>query len=131
MTYVLLFPCGEKGWCPDLKISPDLGIPLDQKGSKFDACEFYSQRVMVYSAEKSALPHAGGRLLQQYVVDVFAKVEGMRLDWYRRSQDKLRMDSLQGLMDHISGSANDELSPPPGADVLSAAAEAGNAASAC
>ena len=32
------------------------------------------------------LPHAAGRLFQQYIVDAYAKVESMRLDWLMRNQ---------------------------------------------
>ena len=49
------------------------------------------------------LPHAGGRLFQQYIVDAYAKVETERLNWVYRNQEKLRVESLQGLLDHMGG----------------------------
>ena len=30
LTYPLLFPYGEKGWCPDLKVSAPADTPLDK-----------------------------------------------------------------------------------------------------
>ena len=41
-------------------------------------------------------------MFQQYLVDAYAKVESERLDWVYRNQAKLRMDSLQGLLDHMN-----------------------------
>eukprot|EP00973_Karenia_brevis_P012189 1655251-Karenia_brevis.AAC.1 len=49
------------------------------------------------------LPHSAGRLFQQFVVDAYAKLESSRLDWVMRNQGKLRMDTLQGLTDHVAG----------------------------
>ena len=93
LTYPLLFPNGDKGWCPDLRIPWHMqnGNP---RHDKLQLCEFYSQRMMIFDVARSSLPHAGGRLFQQYVVDAYAKVEGQRLDWVYRNQDKLRMESL-------------------------------------
>ena len=53
------------------------------------------------------LPHAAGRLFQQYIVDAYAKVESQRLNWVVQNQGKLRVESMQGLLDHLNG-ANDE-----------------------
>ena len=52
------------------------------------------------------LPHSAGRLFQQYLVDAYSKVESQRLEWVLRNQNKLRVESLSGLMDYLS-SAND------------------------
>ena len=48
------------------------------------------------------MPHAGGRLFQQYVVDAYCKIEAQRLDWVEKNQDKLRTDTLQGLLDFVT-----------------------------
>ena len=71
--------------------------------------EFYAHRLLQrYSHDSSIveLPHSAGRLFQQYLVDAYSKVESQRLDWVVRNQSKLRVDSLAGLLDHLS-SAND------------------------
>ena len=71
--------------------------------------EFYSHRLMQRYSHDSGfveLPHSAGRLFQQYLVDAYSKVESQRLDWVVRNQAKLRVDSLAGLLDHLS-SAND------------------------
>jgi len=115
LTYPLLFPTGETGWCPDLvqvdtdKIPQKARKPGDahdgsdrDKSQKLGICDFYAHRFMVTSKEPS-LPHAGGRLFQQYIVDAYCKVEGQRLQWINNNQDKLRVESLRGLMDFVAG----------------------------
>ena len=47
----------------------------------------------------STMPHAGGRLFQQYCVDSFTRIEAERIDWVRRNQPMLRCHTLQGLED--------------------------------
>ena len=54
------------------------------------------------------------RLLQQYAVDMWAKIEGARLDWVRRNQGPIRADKYNGLLD---AQANDDL-PNAGARVI-------------
>ena len=51
--------------------------------------------------------HRGGRLLQQYVVDNYVKIESQKLRWLRNNQDKFRTDVRQGLEDSLhSGESN-------------------------
>ena len=76
---------------------------------------------MVYDASKSSLPYAAGRLSQQHAVDVYAKIEGQRLDWCRNNQVKHRMESLQGLMENVSCSADDAVTHAPCARAAAAA----------
>ena len=42
-----------------------------------------------------------GRLLQQYVVDNYVKIESGRLRWIRGHQDKIRAEVYQGLQDAL------------------------------
>ena len=52
------------------------------------------------------------KLLQQYIVDAYTKVEGQRLDFIRRNQAQLRADSYQGLVDHLNARAQErDLNP--------------------
>ncbi|XP_066381900.1 uncharacterized protein [Miscanthus floridulus] len=46
----------------------------------------------------------GGRLFQQWAVDMYVKVESMRLDWYSKPehQDLIRADLYQGLIDTLA-----------------------------
>ena len=79
LTYPLLFPRGELGWCPDLQVSPE-HAPRGRQGEKLGMCDFYTRRLMTHAHEPS-MPHAGGRLFQQYIVDAYTRVEGSRLEW--------------------------------------------------
>lgn len=47
------------------------------------------------------LLHNGGKLFQQYVVDVYCRVDWMRLRWYTNNQDRFRAEKLSGLMDYV------------------------------
>ena len=42
-----------------------------------------------------------GRLLQQFAVDMYVKLETQRLDFYRSKQLLIRREQLQGLMDFV------------------------------
>ena len=42
------------------------------------------------------------RLLQQFAVDVYVKIETCRLDFHRRKQAELRTDVLKGIMDAVT-----------------------------
>ena len=49
----------------------------------------------------------GGRLLQQYVVDTYVKIESQKLRWVRSHQKEIRSEIYQGLRDSlISGENN-------------------------
>ena len=110
LTYVLLCPYGEKGWCPDLKAATSGSVELT---SKIQVSEFYARRLMVFESDRTSLPHAAGRLFQQYIVDAYIKREGMQLDWARRNQAKLRMDTYLNLTDYVSGGADDAMRAAP------------------
>jgi len=131
MTYPILFPDGQPGWHPQLRFqSTGRGYrtkismaefytyrlmtrdaPSDKTPQHYDM----RRRVVVswdgsVDAElapapvgccRSAMPHAGGRLFQQWLVDVFTRIEGERVDWCRRNQPLLRCETLQGLADYI------------------------------
>ncbi|XP_028074183.1 uncharacterized protein LOC114276597 [Camellia sinensis] len=48
----------------------------------------------------------GGRLLQQYVVDNYVKIESNKLRWIRTHQNHIRADFYQGLLDAIHAGEN-------------------------
>ena len=47
--------------------------------------------------------HMSGRLLHQYLVDCWAKIEGMRLRWFRLHQEDIRAETYKGLEDAMAG----------------------------
>uniref|UniRef100_A0A1I8G3D4 ATP-dependent DNA helicase n=1 Tax=Macrostomum lignano TaxID=282301 RepID=A0A1I8G3D4_9PLAT len=58
LEYVLLFPNGEDGWHPELRIS---------NGKKLTPMKYYASEIMVRAGQFSVL-HYGRRLFQQYLV---------------------------------------------------------------
>jgi hypothetical protein len=44
---------------------------------------------------------AGGRLLQQFIVDLFSQVEGDRLNYVRDNQETIRADTYRGIVDAV------------------------------
>ncbi|XP_076919580.1 uncharacterized protein LOC143580443 [Bidens hawaiensis] len=57
------------------------------------------QKFQIRSAENALL--FGGRLLQQFGVDVYIKLETSRLHFFQRNQDKIRADLYQGIVDCV------------------------------
>lgn len=93
--YVLLFPHGDLGWHPDLRV----------QGKKISAMLFYRHKI-VFRDEQTVHVYntilRSGRLFQQYVVDMYVKVEGLRLTFIRHNQDQLRVELYQGIADAIN-----------------------------
>ena len=48
----------------------------------------------------------GKRLFQQYVVDMYIKVETSRLDYIRNHQKQIRSDLYQGVVDSLQAGEN-------------------------
>ena len=62
--------------------------------------EFYAYHLMVRSNFNVIL--RGGRLLQQYIVDQYAKVEQGRLNYVYHDQRQLRAELYQGRSDVVA-----------------------------
>lgn len=67
--------------------------------------QFYSYRLALRN--HSSTIHNAGKLFQLYVVDLYLKCEGTRLNYIKANQDKLRVDLYNGLMDHVHHRAQD------------------------
>ncbi|XP_071905593.1 uncharacterized protein [Coffea arabica] len=132
LQYPLLFPRGECGWhhgikrlrkrkrgedaCEaDLNIDPTSVntsselIDLEQRaadqgkseGNTVSVREYYCYRFQIRDNDESMLLHAL-RLLQQFSVDGYVKIETSRLDFHRHRQNKIRSEALQGVLDSVS-----------------------------
>ncbi|XP_073302336.1 uncharacterized protein [Primulina huaijiensis] len=62
--------------------------------------EYYCYRLQIRENSSSLLLY-GGRLLQQFVVDMYIKLETTRLDYYRRNQIEIRSELYQGIVDSV------------------------------
>ena len=123
LQYVLMFPRGEKGWAP--KTIPLLNrgrIDIDAEAGNDDSDadsegdgnassskyvsgrQFYAYQLQVrpFSDEYHSVIHLQGRVLHQYIVDMFAKVEWQRLKYLQNNQATIRADFYQGVVDALA-----------------------------
>ncbi|XP_024310358.1 uncharacterized protein LOC112268667 [Brachypodium distachyon] len=79
--------------------------PCDAEESKkfVSAREYYCYKLQVRKKLFNIILF-GGRLFQQWAVDMYIKIETMRLDWYSKpsNQKIIRADLYQGLVDTIA-----------------------------
>ncbi|XP_022040020.1 uncharacterized protein LOC110942554 [Helianthus annuus] len=62
--------------------------------------EYYCYKFQIRSTDNMLL--FGGRLLQQFVVDVYIKIETSRLEFCERNQAKFRAELYQGIVDCVN-----------------------------
>ncbi|XP_027155467.1 uncharacterized protein LOC113755757, partial [Coffea eugenioides] len=132
LQYSLLFPRGESGWhhgikrvykrkrgnalCEDeINIDPfsvehssdliDLERRAADRGKKEEYTvstrEYYCYRFQIRDNDESMLLHTL-RLLQQFSVDGYVKIETSRLDFQQKRQNDIRTEILEGVMDSLS-----------------------------
>nr|GMD68303.1 uncharacterized protein LOC109176597 [Ipomoea batatas] len=130
LQYPLLFPLGETGWHEGIDrnvahtynkvrkrqsciidptivssveelIATEESIISEGKKKRCVSCrEYYAYKFQVRSNDQCLLLHTG-RLLQQFIVDIYIKIENQRLDYYRTQQDQSRIETYQGLVDSV------------------------------
>ncbi|XP_071913922.1 uncharacterized protein [Coffea arabica] len=62
--------------------------------------EYYCYKLQIRDNDESWLLHFA-RLLQQYIVDQYVKLETQRLDFYRLQQEEIRREFLKGIIDAL------------------------------
>ena len=93
LQYTLLFPHGEVGWTTEMCWHGSIRrVPMLQ---------FYTYRLQQRLNEPATL-HYSGRLFQQYVVDIAAKVEQNELNFWVQNQQITRADLYQGICDLVA-----------------------------
>ncbi|XP_028077475.1 uncharacterized protein LOC114279434 [Camellia sinensis] len=96
LHYVLLFPYGELGWEPELKL---WDVKHDRPSTdRLTQMDFYSYRLFERSTEYSTILR-GGKLFQEFLVDAWAATEQNRLMYYKLNQKKIRAELYQDLSD--------------------------------
>ena len=95
LQYPLLFPYGEEGYSIDVPVA---GNNNTQK--TVSAMAFYAFRLMDRKGNFNRLLRCD-RLLMQYLVDMYAKVETERLNWIRANQTTLRVDCYEHMKDAV------------------------------
>jgi len=99
LQYPLLFLAGEDGWAEGMQLWNN----VSGTRQRVTMVAFYAQRLH-FTREPSAL-HYGGRLFQQYIVDVAAKTEQNTSKYVRLNQGRLCAELYQGLQDMLEGDA--------------------------
>ena len=92
LQYVLLFPYGQLGWTYKTTSLAN--------NKTVSAMHFYAFHLMQRPNSFNILLRSG-RLFQQYVVDQYAKVEHLRLNYIQQNQQNLHAELYQGLQDAI------------------------------
>nr|XP_043615266.1 uncharacterized protein LOC122587219 [Erigeron canadensis] len=62
--------------------------------------EYYCYKFQIRPTENVIL--LGGRLYQQFVVDIYIKIETSRLQFHENNQDRIRVDLYQGIVDCVN-----------------------------
>ncbi|XP_050876133.1 uncharacterized protein LOC127079808 [Lathyrus oleraceus] len=91
LQYPILFPFGTHGW--DINTT-------NCNGRRVSCRAYYSYMLQIRPNDQSMLLNAG-RLLQQYVVDNYVKIESGRLRWVKEHQGDIRSELYQGLHDAL------------------------------
>ena len=63
--------------------------------------EYYCYRFQIRPQDASVLL-ISGRLFQQYVVDMYVKLETSRLDFFHLNQSTIRADLYSGVLDSVA-----------------------------
>lgn len=99
MQYPLLFPYGDDGFHLGIKYQSSVTRAETKRGSVTPR-EFYSYTIQQRLSEGQTLVR-GGKLFHQYLVDAFTSIEGMRLDYIKHNQEKLRSEVYGGIVDAV------------------------------
>ncbi|XP_075492626.1 uncharacterized protein LOC142530695 [Primulina tabacum] len=128
LQYPFFFPYGDNGWQQNiLKVKNGYAhvdvdesvLPLADvnsfdriiagesrvvcgKNDRMVSCrEYYCYRLQIHGSNTSLILY-GGRLLQQFVVDMYIKLETTRLDYYRRHQSEIKSELYRGVVDSVA-----------------------------
>ncbi|XP_039602247.1 uncharacterized protein LOC120524463 [Polypterus senegalus] len=99
LQYPLMFPYGEDGY--------HINVLQCNSTKTVSAMTFYRYRIMVRENETNYL-HYFRQIYNQYLVDMYAKIESERLSFIRNNQKKLRVDDYIHLKDAIHSDGNIE-----------------------
>ncbi len=100
MQYPLLFPHGDSGYEFHIKRYKENKENKHWELSSRNVTprDFYRHRLMVRDGQSRHLFRCG-KLFQQYIVDMYLKMELQRINYLRFNQSKLRVETYSGLTD--------------------------------
>jgi hypothetical protein len=103
LHFVLFHPRGEPGWSPEMKLS---GTSRKNKGLSPSMFASYFMHLRYRSPEQFrnyAIFVLGGRLFQEWLVTMYCKIEGCRLQYLRHNQTQLRAELYNKVSDAVAG----------------------------
>ena len=96
LLYPLLFPNGTPGYNVDMELT---------NGKRLSMRDYASRQLSIASdGAFNPLLHAGS-LTQQFVLDLFTRIEFERLDYLRNNQSSLNVASYKNIMDQMHSDA--------------------------
>ncbi|KAL6888323.1 hypothetical protein ACP4OV_009349 [Aristida adscensionis] len=114
LSYPLFFPRGEIGWHPEI-LKDGVNLSEIRRGPRrngqqdsrlyISVREYYCYKFQMRRGIFNTILY-GKRLFQQYVVDIYIKVESSRLDYIRDHQKEIRADLYQGVVDSLQAGEN-------------------------
>ena len=93
LQYPLLFPYGDDGWTT--------GISQQGSERRVTMRQFYAYRLQ-NRLNQMVTFYLSGRLFQQYIVDMAAKVEQNELNYLSHNQQRIRAELYQGLCNLVA-----------------------------
>ncbi|CAN6985587.1 unnamed protein product, partial [Brassica oleracea var. botrytis] len=99
LQYPLLFPYGEYGFHPEIPLHLETGTSRTRQFLTIR--QYYAAQIQTRLNQGMTLVK-GGRLLHQYVVDVFTAIKEDRLRWARNNQYVLRAELYSNVLDAVS-----------------------------
>ena len=95
--YPLLYPYGNKGWHQNILRTDNNNRRVTRNG--------YAKYLIAIRDDIFNPFILARRLFQQWLVDTYVKIERDRITYLRNNQKQLRVDSYQGLIDHMQNRA--------------------------
>ncbi|XP_018461372.2 uncharacterized protein LOC108832383 [Raphanus sativus] len=99
LQYPLLFPFGEYGYHPDIPLHLETGTSRTRQ--YLTIRQYYASLLQTRLNQGMTLVR-GGRLLHQFMVDIYTAIEEDRLRWARNNQDVLRAELYSNVLDAVS-----------------------------
>ena len=96
LLYVLMFAYGDKGW--------ELGSfhVSNKQNHKCTALQYYKYHLIPQGGDTFNVIHRMGRPFQQYILDMYTKIESDRLQYVRHNQSRLCAELYQRLPNVIA-----------------------------
>ena len=107
LCYVLLFPCGDLGWHPDIPLA-NTNNGIRERVTRMEYYAYYMHYYMHYRLTHPSTLFLGKKLFHQYLVDGWAITEQSKLRWIEDNQTTLRADSYKGLMDALASDGGED-----------------------